>query len=74
VIRSPRAATPILVTLGNILALFGPLKGDILSWICAALISYGTWQIYHPAAWIVAGLLGLVYAIGLDHEFVRARE
>ena len=38
---------------------------DVVGVIGLALLSYGTWQIYQPAAFIVAGVVLIAAAIAL---------
>jgi len=36
---------------------------DLIAVLALAAFLYGVWQVYHPAAWILGGLLVLGYAL-----------
>jgi predicted hydrolase (HD superfamily) len=47
---------------------------DITGLAGAAALVEGARQVYTPAAWIVAGLLALAFAVGLARDVARRSE
>ena len=45
--------------------LFAKAVLTLTAWVCLGVVTYGVSQIYEPAAWIGAGLLGLAVAASI---------